>query len=84
MLAIRDRGCRFPGCDAPPSWCDAHHIIYWEHDGDTDIANLVLLCRHHHGVTHRNGWTLTTHPNGDLTWTTAAGRTLTSRKPDPP
>jgi hypothetical protein len=67
-LAIRDRGCRFPGCSAPPSWCDAHHIIYWEH----------------HGVTHRNGWTLTTHPNGDLTWTTPTGRTLHDRKPDPP
>jgi Domain of unknown function (DUF222)/HNH endonuclease len=81
VLAIRDRGCRFPGCGAPPSWCDAHHITYWDRRGDTDISNLVLLCRRHHGVTHRHGWTLTTHPNGDLTWTTPTGRTLTSRKP---
>jgi Domain of unknown function (DUF222) len=82
VLAIRDRGCRFPGCGAPPSWCDAHHITYWERDGNTDIHNLVLLCRHHHGVTHRNSWTLTTHPNGHLTWTTPTGPTLTSRKPE--
>ncbi len=84
VLAVRDRGCRFPGCDAPPSWCDAHHIIYWEHDGDTDLSNLVLLCRHHHGVTHRNGWTLTADPDGGFTWTTPTGRTLHSRCPSPP
>ena len=84
MLAIRDRGCVFPGCGAPPSWCDAHHIVDWDHHGDTDLSNLVLLCRHHHGVTHRHGWTLTADPDGDLTWTTPTGRTLHSRKPDPP
>jgi Domain of unknown function (DUF222)/HNH endonuclease len=83
VLAVRDRGCVFPGCDAPPSWCDAHHIIYWEHNGDTDIANLALLCRHHHGVTHRHGWTMTTNPTGGFTWTTPTGRTLHSRRPEP-
>jgi hypothetical protein len=25
-LALRDRGCPFPNCDRPTSWCDAHHI----------------------------------------------------------
>ena len=86
VLAVRDRGCRFPGCGAKASWCDAHHIVSWEHDGHTDLTNLVLLCRHHHGVTHRNGWTLTADPDGGLTWTTPAGRTLRSppRRPDPP
>ncbi|MDG4780421.1 DUF222 domain-containing protein [Micromonospora sp. WMMD961] len=23
-LALRDRGCAFPGCDRPPRWCAAH------------------------------------------------------------
>jgi hypothetical protein len=74
----------FPGCGAPPSWCDAHHIVYREDDGDIDLSNLALLCRHHHGVTHRNGWTMAADPEGGFTWTTPIGRTLTSRKPDPP
>src|SRR5665811_2406851 len=25
-LAHRDGGCAFPDCQAPPGWCDAHHI----------------------------------------------------------
>ena len=38
-LTIRDGGCVFPGCGAPPNWCDAHHVIAWEHGGTTDPHN---------------------------------------------
>ena len=76
-LARRDGGCVFPGCACPASWCDAHHVIAWDHDGDT---NLALLCRHHHGVTHRHGWTMTTKPNGTFTWKTPSGDTLHSQR----
>ncbi len=56
-LAARDGGCIFPGCDRPPSWCEAHHIDFWARDeGATDIARGVLLCRHHHMLMHNNGW----------------------------
>ncbi len=65
-LAVRDGGCVFPGCDAPVSWCDAHHVDWYEHGGPTDIANLALLCRRHHGITHRHGWTMTTTPDQRL------------------
>ena len=30
-VAARDGGCRFPGCDAPVQFCDAHHIRQWSH-----------------------------------------------------
>ena len=79
-LAVRDGGCVFPGCGTPVAWCDAHHVIWWENGGPTDIANLALLCRHHHGVTHRNGWTMTTTPDQWFTWTTPAGNTIHSQR----
>ena len=43
-LAARDGGCLFPGCDRPPSWCEAHHITPWVQGGRTDLADGVLLC----------------------------------------
>lgn len=64
-LAIRDRGCTFPGCDRPESWCDAHHVEHWARDnGATDLGNLALLCRRHHVLVHEGGWTLRKHPDG--------------------
>ncbi|MFN3708908.1 DUF222 domain-containing protein [Microcella sp.] len=61
-LAARDGGCRFPGCERPPSWTEAHHITEWMHGGRTDIANGILLCRHHHLLLHNNGWQIERHP----------------------
>jgi HNH endonuclease len=51
-LAVRDGGCRYPGCDRPPAWCEAHHRRHWLHGGPTDLGNLVLLCRAHHRAVH--------------------------------
>jgi Domain of unknown function (DUF222)/HNH endonuclease len=63
-LAVRDRGCVFPGCDRPLAWCDAHHLQHWVHGGPTDLANLALLCRTHHRTVHEGGWQLTRGPDG--------------------
>lgn len=63
-LAHRDRGCVFPGCDRPPRWCDAHHVVHWTDGGPTDLANLVLLCRRHHVLCHEGGWRLGRDPDG--------------------
>jgi hypothetical protein len=57
-LSARDGGCRFPGCDRPPSWAEAHHIVPCSRGGPTDIVNGVLLCRHHHLLVHNNGWVI--------------------------
>lgn len=57
-MALRDGGCVFPGCTAPPSWSEAHHMVEWSSDGATDLSDLASLCRHHHGVVHRRGWSI--------------------------
>ncbi|MGH3901371.1 MAG: HNH endonuclease signature motif containing protein [Pseudonocardiaceae bacterium] len=35
---------------------DAHHIVPWLTGGRTDISNLVLVCRFHHGLIHDHGY----------------------------
>lgn len=47
-LVARDQGCAFPGCDAPPQTCDAHHILPWWQGGSTSLDNGILLCPYHH------------------------------------
>lgn len=62
-LGVRDGGCRFPGCDKPPSWCEAHHIEYWARDqGRTDVQLGILLCRFHHMFIHDRGWEIIRGP----------------------
>ena len=55
-LQVRDRGCRWPGCDRPVGWSTPHHIEFWSRGGSTDLDNLVLLCHFHHRLVHEGGW----------------------------
>lgn len=54
-VIVRDRHCRFPGCDRPQAWCDAHHVVHWADGGPTAVQNLLLLCRRHHRMVHAPG-----------------------------
>ncbi|MEQ4207856.1 DUF222 domain-containing protein [Actinopolymorpha sp. B17G11] len=58
LLELRDRGCAFPGCTRPPSWCEAHHTIAWLQGGPTTVDNGVLLCGYHHRLIHQGTWTV--------------------------
>ena len=78
-VALRDGGCRFPGCDRPIAWTEAHHIQFWRHHGPTRLHNLALFCSRHHHTIHRPGWTATLAPDATLTITTPTGETLTSQ-----
>jgi len=89
-LDRRDGGCVFPRCTAPASWTDAHHVHHWQDGGPTDLANLASLCRYHHGVSHRKGWTMGATddewfwwvtPTGDFLWSQRKGRQRTGAPP---
>ncbi len=79
-LAIRDGGCVFPGCDAPHEHCDAHHVIHWSAGGITDPTNCALLCRYHHGITHRNRWTMQSAGHQRFIWITPSGAIIHSQR----
>jgi hypothetical protein len=90
-VRTRDGGCAFPGCDAPARWCDVHHCIHDEHGGATDVCNLVCLCRHHHTVVHRKGWSvhldtdgwaIITTPSRQAFWGQRHGRQREGPAPD--
>lgn len=55
-LALRDRGCAFPGCTRGPKWCTPHHWRHWADGGPTTLDNLVLLCARHHRHIHHTDW----------------------------
>jgi hypothetical protein len=83
-LVIRDRHCRFPGCDRPPDWCEAHHLRWVTHGGATAPDNLALLCTRHHHLLHCPGWHAKLRPDATFIVTTPDGRTREGRPPDQP
>jgi hypothetical protein len=63
----RDRGCRFPGCERT-RLLDSHHVRHWVTDGRTELPNLLSLCRYHHSLCHRDGWSIRGDPNGEVSF----------------
>jgi hypothetical protein len=64
-LATMDGGCVAPGCDRPPSWCEAHHgADPWHTGGRTDLKDGYLLCCTHHHEAHQKRWKLRRRPDG--------------------
>ena len=46
----------------------AHHIVWWERGGSTDLDNLVLVCTFHHKLVHEYGWAVERGPHGMVRW----------------
>ena len=55
-LRVRDKRCRWPGCDRPISWTAPHHIELVSRGGATNLPNLVSVCHFHHRQVHEGGW----------------------------
>jgi hypothetical protein len=75
-LLARDRVCRFPGCRRTGQSSDIDHAHSWETGGETNPANLGLLCRRHHRMKTHGGWSLESNPDGSCTWKSPKGKTF--------
>lgn len=81
-LEVRDGGCRGPGCDRPASWCDAHHLRWWRHQGTTAVDNGILLCHACHHLVHDDGWTVELIvATGEAVWRRPDGTVARSTHP---
>ena len=80
-VIVRDRHCRFPGCDRPHTWCDAHHVVHWADGGSTALDNLLLLCRRHHRKVHERGGFRLEIRDGRAAFSRPDGSLLLNRAP---
>src|SRR5439155_23840311 len=67
QLKYRDCECTFPGCGSR-RFTQAHHILWWEKGGTTDLDNLVLVCSFHHRLVHEHGWRIVRERDGTVAW----------------
>lgn len=74
FLLARDRTCRFPGCRRSGQLADIDHAQSWESGGQTNPANLGLLCRRHHRMKTHGGWRLESNPDGSCSWESPLGK----------
>jgi hypothetical protein len=82
QIRHRDHGCTFPGCGSR-RFTEAHHIVWWERGGRTDLENLSLVCFFHHKLVHEYGWSIHRADDGEIRWRRPDGTRFRSG-PAPP
>ena len=84
-LLLRDRACRFPGCDRR-LFLDGHHLQHWADGGETSLTNLALLCSTHHAFMHEGGHRIEQSPEGALSFFDPRGQPVVAvpARPRPP
>jgi hypothetical protein len=77
-VELRDSTCVFPWCHRPARGCDKDHVVPYDPDGppgQTSTARLAPLCRLHHRVKTRGGWSYTVVEPGTYLWRSPHGYT---------
>jgi Domain of unknown function (DUF222) len=80
-VVVRDRHCRFPGCERPHTWCDVHHVLHWAQGGRTALPNLLLLCRPHHRRVHEGRFVTLELVGGEPVFRRSDGSLVHDRAP---
>jgi hypothetical protein len=81
LVRLRDGRCRFPNCTINARYTDQDHVIAWPVGASTP-TNLICLCRRHHRIKQRHGWSVRLDPDGTAHWTDPAGRSWTTSPVD--
>jgi hypothetical protein len=74
--------CAIPGCSVAYDRCKLHHIIWWRHEGRTDLDNLLPVCSVHHANIHHDDWHIELGPNRELTLRLPDGTIHTTGPPN--
>lgn len=77
FVKLRDKKCRAPGCVRNAMRCDVDHVKAWDDGGETNVDNLVSLCRRHHVLKTIGTWQYELKPNGDTVWRLPNGQVVT-------
>lgn len=72
FVRLRDGTCRFPNCTRRAERCELDHLVPWP-AGETAVANLICLCKHHHRLKHSTRWRPELHLDGTVIWTDPYG-----------
>lgn len=68
LIRARDRTCVRPGCATSARACELDHLIPWEHDGTTSLANLAAQCTQDHRHKTLGDFTVNLLPGGVFEW----------------
>ena len=63
-LRLEDKGCRWPGCQAPLERCRIHHSIFWTRGGHTNTKLGIHVCGFHHWLVHHTNWRISKDAHG--------------------
>jgi 5-methylcytosine-specific restriction endonuclease McrA len=63
---------------------DAHHVRHWSRGGETNLENLVSLCRRHHRLVHEHGCELSLDDDGTARFRNQHGVAVPNAPPRPP
>lgn len=82
VLAV-NATCVFPCCRMPAVDCDIDHTIPYAESHHTRTEDLAPLCRYHHVIRHRWGWSYQRLSDGDYLFTSPLGHRYTTSGRDP-
>lgn len=80
----RDGGCTRPDCLQPGYHCEVHHVLDWQHGGQTNADLLGFGCAAHHAAATQGQYTTTMTDQGRVAWSNGTGPPRVNRvhRPD--